>query len=686
MAHAAITLLLVLPMAASTTAGCSCHAAPGFGLQLSSEAVLCPGVAFRYNAQSEQIIVTKDGSTAACLGYAGDGKAIVLPCGADEGLQWAQSPFHEGTLVNRATMQCLAAAGADITLSECSSSATQKWAISPAGALHSLVDPAAAGSCAVLSPLEGGPCWVNATLNFPGESLSPPFSQLGELPAAFGGDVTIFAEVHIATDVTSQSWARVVDFGTGQPDSAGHGDNIILACSEFCVYQVYHTTQTDPITGRAPPSITSKVPAPKGSWFRVAIVHREGMASMYFSSAGGPWELQASGAVDPPANVRRTSNFLGKSNWAADPKFKGQIRSLFAWDRALSTADLATIVRDAPPLAGLENLCAAGPAPPSPLPPRSVGFTLDVSKKVGAVTPELYGHDLEFTRHDLFSGLSAELIANRKFAVPTPCHVVGMKCWPQSIQAMMAANFTPRWTQIGAATLDEPYWQANSSLVSGDVGHSVHCPKSSTACGVTQGSLFDGFDSGMSFGSAIVLEEGKRYTLRLVLKAGASIGASSAENAAAYTATDSAAVVATITGGGSDSKANALFSARFTPPAGEWQTVNVTFTAKATSLNSTLSIATQAAASDDGSSDSGLEWWLGSVSLTPSDNTWRGMRMDVVDSLRATGFRGLFRYPGGCYAPFYRWKIGLLEADARPPIETPPGYCDAVAGGVNVSS
>ena len=41
------------------------------------------------------------------------------------------------------------------------------------------------------------------------------------------------------------------------------------------------------------------------------------------------------------------------------------------------------------------------------------------------------------------------------------------------------------------------------------------------------------------------------------------------------------------------------------------------------------------------------------------------------------------RYPGGCYAPFYRWKIGLLPADQRPPIETPPGYCAAVPGGVN---
>ena len=47
------------------------------------------------------------------------------------------------------------------------------------------------------------------------------------------------------------------------------------------------------------------------------------------------------------------------------------------------------------------------------------------------------------------------------------------------------------------------------------------------------------------------------------------------------------------------------------------------------------------------------------------------MRNDTVAALKATGFRGLMRYPGGCYAPFYRWKVGLLPADQQPPIETP---------------
>jgi alpha-L-arabinofuranosidase len=59
------------------------------------------------------------------------------------------------------------------------------------------------------------------------------------------------------------------------------------------------------------------------------------------------------------------------------------------------------------------------------------------------------------------------------------------------------------------------------------------------------------------------------------------------------------------------------------------------------------------------------------------------MRRDVIDALKSTGFRGLFRYPGGCFAEFYRWQIGLLDPDMRPPISTPHDYCAAVGGGVN---
>ena len=287
---------------------------------------------------TQHITVKKDGAAAMCLGYAGDRRAIALPCPLieDEGMQWAVSPFHGDALINRATMECLDTVGGDIVLAECSSAASQRWAVpaEPAsGPLHSLADPTAAGSCAVLLTLADGPCWGNATLAFAGGGAAPAGAELGLLPAAFGGDITVSAEVNAKR--TGQTWARVFDFGTTLvPDGRLTGDNVILACSERCVYQVYHGTQVDPATGGAPPSITSRDPIPDGEWFRVAVVHRAGTASMYFANATS-WQLQATGAVDPPAFAERTRNHVGVSNWPRDPPFEGQIRSTFAYARAL---------------------------------------------------------------------------------------------------------------------------------------------------------------------------------------------------------------------------------------------------------------------------------------------------------------------------------------------------------------
>ena len=153
----------------------------------------------------------------------------------------------------------------------------------------------------------------------------------------------------------------------------------------------------------------------------------------------------------------------------------------------------------------------------------------------------------------------------------------------------------------------------------------------------------------MSFGNAVVLQAGQSYSLRLVVKGQAP------------------AVVATIR-----SPSGVIFQQSFAPKS-TWTTISVNFSSSITTLNATFSVV---------SGRQGGEWSLGSVSLVPS-TAWHGMRKDVVDMLKETGFHGLFRYPGGCYAPFYRWKIGLLPADQRPPIETPPHYCAAVAGGVN---
>jgi len=83
----------------------------------------------------------------------------------------------------------------------------------------------------------------------------------------------------------------------------------------------------------------------------------------------------------------------------------------------------------------------------------------------------------------------------------------------------------------------------------------------------------------------------------------------------------------------------------------EWKTYTINLTVTSSNQNLTLRI----------SSLSTEEWGLGSVSLTPIANTWRGMRLDVISRLKIIGFSGLLRYPGGCFSSFYRWKIGIFE-------------------------
>src|SRR5271166_5627884 len=45
-------------------------------------------------------------------------------------------------------------------------------------------------------------------------------------------------------------------------------------------------------------------------------------------------------------------------------------------------------------------------------------ITLDVKHPGAVISPLLFGHNLEHTRHSVWQGLSAQLLANRKFAGP----------------------------------------------------------------------------------------------------------------------------------------------------------------------------------------------------------------------------------------------------------------------------
>lgn len=290
------------------------------------------------------------------------------------------------------------------------------------------------------------------------------------------------------------------------------------------------------------------------------------------------------------------------------------------------------------------SLAAAAAAPP-PLPPRASNITVSASFPLEVIRTELFGLDLEFTRHDIWQGLSGELISNRLFAVQPPG-----TSWPQP----WPAGVPPRWAALpgGASPTFGP-----------GLASSAACALSAAQplCGLVQLPVGDGFDSGMSFGSAIGLEAGRAYTFRAVARASGSAGGAGLVLSAYL--------------------APALFSANLTVTdtgvGGAWTTVTYSFIAPASTARAdSLSLWIRA-------TQGTLE--LNATSLLP-DDAFLGMRSDVVDALDDLGFEGPLRYPGGCFAPFHRWKDGLLPLLSRPTVFTPTGYCTAVHGGVNAYS
>ena len=57
-------------------------------------------------------------------------------------------------------------------------------------------------------------------------------------------------------------------------------------------------------------------------------------------------------------------------------------------------------------------------------------------------------------------------------------------------------------------------------------------------------------------------------------------------------------------------------------------------------------------------------FWMDSASLMPADNL-HGMRRDVVEALRPLRIP-VMRFPGGCFADYYHWRLGTGPRDQRP--------------------
>lgn len=86
---------------------------------------------------------------------------------------------------------------------------------------------------------------------------------------------------------------------------------------------------------------------PTGSWQHVAVTIQGGTASIYLNGV-----LQAQGTLADPALSGTLRNYLGKSQWAADPLFNGRLDEVVIADSAMSEAQVATLMGNTlPPFA-----------------------------------------------------------------------------------------------------------------------------------------------------------------------------------------------------------------------------------------------------------------------------------------------------------------------------------------------
>ncbi|MFC2076730.1 alpha-L-arabinofuranosidase C-terminal domain-containing protein [candidate division KSB1 bacterium] len=252
-------------------------------------------------------------------------------------------------------------------------------------------------------------------------------------------------------------------------------------------------------------------------------------------------------------------------------------------------------------------------------------FSLDIGKTAGTISPLIFGHNLEHTRHSVWKGVSAEMIANRKFAdaaIAFQRPVVGGSGITDEIMVRGEPDpdgVAAHWYGIGKPgarfMLDDEIAYAAAHT------QRVNIDSAGVRGGVGQGD--------------IALKDGTDYNLRVCIRAHFK-----------------SKVIVRIT---DKPRSRTYLEETANLPMNQWQEWVFSFTAPASDIDARLEIIAEGPATI----------WLGAVSMMPADN-FRGMRRDVIDLLKEMSVPYL-RWPGGNYTRNFRWKDGLLPVDRRPP-------------------
>ena len=218
----------------------------------------------------------------------------------------------------------------------------------------------------------------------------------------------------------------------------------------------------------------------------------------------------------------------------------------------------------------------------------------------------------------MWKGLSAELLANRKFAGKSVAD--GWKEAKIVQGAGGSDGVVARWQAVGKPAAQ--FAPDTTGPYVGKQSQRIQIAAAGARDGIAQGDL--------------AVEAGVQYAARFQLKAERLLKVSARLCDA------------------SGQKEYACQSMAVEP--GAWRSWGFTFRAPQTDLQARLEITFGGPGT----------LWVGSASLLRADS-FHGMRCDVIARLKEITVP-LLRWPGGNFTRDYRWKEGLLPVDQRPPI------------------
>lgn len=231
------------------------------------------------------------------------------------------------------------------------------------------------------------------------------------------------------------------------------------------------------------------------------------------------------------------------------------------------------------------------------------------------VSDKLFGVNLEHTRSDIYNGLSAQLLRNRKFAGK-----------PEA-----ASGHAAQWYPVGKRPMllfDTGYTRH----------HELYHMKRNHECNAQRiVNIYDDCECGIGQ-HELALQAGRQYDFRIVAQTSQpvtlTVALTARHGAQVYAACDIALEGA------------------------EWTTYEASLVPDVTDTDADIRITFSSRASV----------CIGALSLLPADS-FRGMRRDVIALLRDMGVT-IMRWPGGNFAGEYNWLDGLLPVDMRAPLES----------------